>query len=225
MIAALTSLAAGLGVAACGGGSATGGGGSGTGGAGASGVGGSGAGARGRALPVQVVAASFPSTQRLAQIVHFLVAVRNIGSATLPDVAVTITDPPYGTAAQAFSVLIAAQPGLASRSRPVWIIDRPPGPCGYSCLRGGAGGAVTAYSNTWALGALAPGRTAVFDWTVTAVKAGRYSVAYRVAAALDGSARAVLPGGLPAAGRFTVRVSSQPRNEYVNDNGRVVYAP
>jgi len=32
-----------------------------------------------------------------------------------------------GTAAGAFSELLAAQSGLASRSRPVWVIDQPPG--------------------------------------------------------------------------------------------------
>ncbi|MGO9902254.1 MAG: hypothetical protein ACLP0J_21755 [Solirubrobacteraceae bacterium] len=210
------ALAAALGVGACGGGSETGG---------AAGTGGQGAGGRGAAFPVQVVTASFPGAQRVAQIVHLEIAVRNIGSATLPNLAVTITDPPFGTSAQAFSALIPAEPGLASRSRPIWIIDRPPGPCGYSCRSGGSGGAVTAFSNTWALGALAPGATAIFDWTLTPVQPGGYTVAYRLAAALDGSARAVLPGGLPAAGRFEVRVSSQPRNEHVNDNGRVVYSP
>ncbi len=215
-IAAVTALAAGLGVDACGGGSAS---------AGGAGSGGRGAGASSAAFPVQVAIASFPGAQRLAQTVHLVIGVRNVGTATLANVAVTITDPRYGTSAQAFSALIPAQPGLASRSRPIWIIDRPPVPCGYSCRSGGPGGAATAYSNTWALGALAPGRTAIFNWTLTAVQAGSYTVAYRVAAALDGSARAVLPGGLPATGRFRVTVAEQPRKAHVSDNGRVVYSP
>ena len=55
------------------------------------------------------------------------------------------------------------QPGLANPSRPIWIVDRPPGrvqrvPAQLPDGSGSPGGAVTAYSNTWALGPLAPGR-------------------------------------------------------------------
>jgi hypothetical protein len=179
----------------------------------------------GAAYPVRITTASFPSAQHLAQVAQLVIAVRNIGTATLPNVAVTITDPPWGTAAAAFSSLIAPQSGLASRSRPIWIIDRPPGPCAYNCRAGGAGGAVTAEANTWALGALAPGRAAMFVWTVTAVEPGTYAVAYRVAAQLRPGRPAVLPGGRAAAGELKVRVAKQPRQEYVNASGQVVYGP
>ena len=209
-IAALAACATGVGAGACGG--------AGTGSA-------TGAGGRVSTYPVRVASAGFPPRQHLAQTVRLVIAVRNVGTATLPNVALTITDPPYGTSAQAFSVLSAPQSGLASRSRPVWIIDRPPGPCGYSCRNGGPGAAVTAFANTWALGPLAPGRVATFAWTLTAVAPGTYHVAYRVAAALDGRSRAVLPGGRPAAGGFTVQISKQIRTERVNDQGQVVYGP
>ncbi|MGO9973826.1 MAG: hypothetical protein ACLP01_13670 [Solirubrobacteraceae bacterium] len=176
------------------------------------------------AYPV-LVSAAFPATQHLAETVHLLVTVHNIGTGTLPNVAVTVTTPPYGTSAQAFSLLIPPAPGLASRSRPIWIIDRPPGPCGYGCAGGGPGGAVTAYSNTWALGPLAPGHATTFDWTLTAVRPGRYTVAYRVVGSLDGRALAVLPGGRAVAQRFRVTILRQPRRSYVNDSGQVVYGP
>jgi hypothetical protein len=166
-----------------------------------------------------------PARQRLAQRTRLVIEVRNASHRTIPDIAVTITDPRWGTAAKAFSTLIPPQPGLASRSRPVWIIDRPPGPCLFGCLLGGAGGAATAYSNTWALGRLAPGHTAAFSWALTAVAAGRYLVAYRVAANLNPPARAVLSGGRPAAGVLAVAITSRPRSTYVANNGRVVYAP
>lgn len=175
--------------------------------------------------PVVVSTTAFPTTQRLAERSRLVIFVRNIGTATIPNIAVTITNPRYGTAAQPFSTLIAPQPGLASRSRPVWIIDRPPGVCLFACLQGGPGGAATAYANTWALGRLAPGQTATFAWALTAVQPGRYAVAYRVAAALDGSGRAVLPGGLPAAGVFRATIVRQPRTAYVENNGQVVYSP
>jgi hypothetical protein len=172
---------------------------------------------------VSVPVAKFPASQRLAQHTHLVISVRNAGPHTIPNVAVTITNPRYGTAAQALGQLISStsQP-LASGSRPVWIIDRPPGPCTYSCQNGGPGGAVTAYSNTWALGSLKPGGTATFDWAVTAMKPGTYHVQYRVAAGLNGKAKAVLAGGRPPMGTFTVHVTSAPQQSYVNGNGQIV---
>jgi hypothetical protein len=178
-------------------------------------------------FPVEVSTASFPASQTLAEHTQLVISVRNAGSKAIPNIAVTITNPRYGTAAQAFGVLLPAngsgQPLLAGRSRAVWVVDQAPGPCGYSCKQGGAGGAATAYSNTWALGRLAPGATARFDWHLTAVQPGTYTVAYRVAAGLAGKARAVLAGGGPVAGSFKVRIAHPPRQAYVNNSGQIVY--
>ena len=176
-------------------------------------------------FPVAVLHASFPARQRLAQRSRLVIAVRNVGRRTIPNIAVTITNPLTGTSAKPFAALIAPQPGLASRSRPVWIVDRPPGECVFQCPQGGAGAAATAYANTWALGPLAPQSTQTFIWRVTAVAAGRYLVAYRIAAGLNPPARAALPSGRPAAGVFAVVISNRPRRSYVQNNGRVVYAP
>ena len=129
---------------------------------------------------VDLMAARFPANQSLSQHVHLIITVHNADSRTIPDIAVTITAGDIGTQAQAFAETLN-MPGLASRSRPVWIVDRGPGPCAYSCRNGGPGSAVTAYSNTWALGALKPGAVATFDWAVTAVKAGVHVVRYSVA--------------------------------------------
>ena len=171
------------------------------------------------------VASSFPRAQRLAQQTVFTVRVRNIGSRTIPNVAVTVLNPRYGSAAQAFGRLIPpsgpGQPLLASRSRPVWIITQAPGPCGYSCRNRGPGGAATAYTNTWALGRLAPGHTVSFRWKLTAVSAGPQVVEYQVAPALTGSARAVLRNGVPARGRFHVVISPVPPKVTVQSNGQV----
>jgi hypothetical protein len=181
-------------------------------------------------FPVSVATASFPTVQRLSQHTHLVITVRNAGHRTIPDIAVTITNPAYGTAAQAFGTLIAkpapGQPILAGRSRPVWIVDRPPGPCLYSCQQGGPGGAVTANSDTWALGRLAPGQTARFDWGVTAVQPGTYTVHYVVAAGLGGRARAVpaATGRGPVEGSFRVKISQKPRQAYVNNSGHIVYS-
>jgi len=171
---------------------------------------------------VDVPVARFPSSQRLAEHTHLVIMVRNTGTRTIPNIAVTILNPREGVAAQPFGYLIAETEGLASRSRPVWVVDRPPGPCTFGCTSGGPGGAVTAYTNTWALGALKPGKTATFEWHVTAVKAGTHVIEYRVAAGLGGKAKAVLAGGGQPKGRFTVKVSSAPQQFYVNDKGQIV---
>lgn len=178
--------------------------------------------------------AKFPAAQRLSQHIHLVIAVRNAGTKTIPDVAVTLTNPNAGTSAQAFGELLTqsvTQP-LASLSRPVWVVDRPPEPppsaatdyssCGYSCQAGGAGGAVTAYSDTWALGSLRPGATATFDWAVTPVKSGTFVVRYEIAAGLNGKARAVLASGARPIGQFRVTVAQKPSQAYVNDQGQVV---
>jgi hypothetical protein len=175
-------------------------------------------------FPVSV-SSSFPSSQRLAQQTSFTVRIKNVGTSAIPDVAVTVLNPRYGSAAQAFGTLLranaAGQPILATRSRPVWIINQAPGPCGYSCKSRGPGGAATAYSNTWALGKLAPGRIAVFRWKLTAVQSGAYTVEYEVAAGLNGYAKAVLSDKSPARGHFDVHISPAPPPVKVQSNGQV----
>jgi hypothetical protein len=173
------------------------------------------------------VSGSFPTRQRLAQTTSFTVNVKNTGSEAIPNVAVTVTNPKYGSAAQAFGTLLArpkaGEPILASRSRPIWIIDKAPGPCEYSCRNRGPGGAATAYSNTWALGRLAPGKTATFRWLVTAIHPGDYTVVYAVAAGLNGHAKAVTRSGATAGGTYKVRIKSAPRRTYVTSDGTVVH--
>ncbi|MGI8863270.1 MAG: hypothetical protein ACR2JH_02550 [Solirubrobacteraceae bacterium] len=181
---------------------------------------------------VAVTTARFPSTQRLSQHTHLVIAIRNASHKTIPDVAVTVCNvscnapaqPGSGTGTAAFSENIQTT-GLANPSRPVWIVDRPPGPCQYSCRSGGPGAAVTAYSNTWALGRLRPGATATFDWGVTAIKPGRHVIEYAVAAGLNGKAKAVLSGGGRPSGTFSVTVLSKPQHSYVSNSGQIVNAP
>jgi hypothetical protein len=180
---------------------------------------------------VAVSRATFPASQAISQHAHLVIAVRNTGHKRIPDVAVTICNVTCrfpapkgeGSSAAAFAANIS-QPYVANPSRPNWIVDRGPGRCGYSCRNGGQGAAVTAYSNTWALGALKPGHTARFDWTVTAVAPGRHTVAWQVAAGLNGKARAVLANGSEPHGTFAVTVSTAPAQTYVNNNGQVVNA-
>jgi hypothetical protein len=100
---------------------------------------------------------------------------------------------------------------LADPNRPVWIVDS------------GPEGGTTAYTNTWALGALGPGKTARFVWRVTAVRAGTYDVHYSVAAGLSGKAKAQGANGNAPEGSFTVSVSGKPAQARVDpETGEVV---
>jgi hypothetical protein len=179
-------------------------------------------------FPVQA-SAQWSSSQTLAQHTHLHIVATNMGNKTIPNIAITITDGTptdrnLGTQAQAFQELLN-MPGLASHSRPVWIIDQAPGPCGYSCQQGAPGGAATSYSNTWALGPLGPGKTATFDWHLTAVQPGTHYVYWQVAAGLNGKAKAVNSAGIAPAGSFTINISHKPAQAYVDNNGKVVTTP
>jgi hypothetical protein len=150
---------------------------------------------------VDVVNASFPAKQHLAKPERFVIAVRNSGNRTLPNVAVTVSS---------FAAR-SEQAGLADPERAVWVIDASP--------RGGD----TAYTNTWALGRLAPGRTRRFVWRVTAVQAGTHTVKWQVAAGLNGKAKATLAGNRAPAGSVTVAVSGKPAQARVDPKtGKVV---
>lgn len=149
---------------------------------------------------IAIVRSSFPVSQRIAQPARLVVEVRNMSRHTIPDIAVTV---------ESFSAR-SEQPGLADSERPVWIVDRPP-----------TGGA-TAYTNTWALGRMAAGETKRFVWRVTPVAAGTHRLRFRVAAGLNGRAKAVLAGDRAPERELTVRVSSRPAAARVNpDTGAV----
>lgn len=184
-------------------------------------------------FPVAVTA-SFPAAQRLAEHTRLVIAVRNTGTKAIPDVAVTICNVTckypapvgQGTSVAAFSQYLS-MPGLASHSRPVWVVERPPGVCqgagGYSCQNGGAGGDVSAESNTWQRGSpLKPGGTALFNWDVTAVASGNFTVAWEVSGDLYGNAKAILSDGSIPRGTLAVRIAHAPAQSYVNDAGQVV---
>ena len=158
---------------------------------------------------VEIAEASFPARQSIAKRSTMRISVRNAEQRAIPQIAVTIetegATPGAGAAAFAQS---GDDPRLADPNRPVWVLDEGP-----------AGGA-SAYADTWSLGPLPGGRTKTFEWKLTAVKAGRYSVAYRVSPGLDGRAR--LASGSEAGGTFTVDVADRPVPARVGDDGDVV---
>jgi hypothetical protein len=163
-------------------------------------------------FPVRISAASFPARQHISKEAVMRVTVTNAGTKIVPEIAVTV----FKTGAAGQKTRAAAfadtspQPGLASTSRPIWIVDR--GPFGGD----------TAYSNTWALGSLAPRRSRTFVWRVSPTRAGFFRISYVVGAGLNGKARATAPGGGVPHGSFRVFVSGRPEKSIVVGNGKVV---
>ena len=91
---------------------------------------------------------------------------------------------------------------LADPERPVWIVNEAP-------LN-----STSALTNTWTIGPLpAGGDSAPSSWKVTRVRAGTYSLRYRVARGhrRQGQGR-VVRRQRPATGSFTVRISRAPHS-------------
>jgi hypothetical protein len=154
------------------------------------------------AYKVRVLRAQFPRLQGLGQTAPFSLTVRNAGTQTVPNLALTVD----GFANP------DAVPGAADPQRPIWIVNT--GPIGGR----------TAYVNTWAMGPLRPGELRTYTWSVTSTVPGTHTLSYRVAGGLNGKARAVTPGGGVPEGSVTVRVTRRPRRSTVDPNtGAVVY--
>ncbi len=166
---------------------------------------------------VEIVKARFSAKQEIARDTKLALVVRNSGSATIPNVAVTLDSLSYAS----------NYPHLSANQRPVWVVNTGPGAVSARPVESEQvnppGGGETAYVSTWALGALAPGTSKAFVWKVTPVKAGVHKVRYAVSAGLDGKALARLEGGGLAAGKFVVAVAPAPPPTHVNpETGRVV---
>jgi hypothetical protein len=190
-------------------------------------------------FPVSIVSADFPSRQKLAENTNLTLAVANSGDKTIPDLAITIftssnattdasttttntgtssTTEDLPTAEGSFSVR-SEQEGLAIPFRPVWILEE-----GFPKYEGqtASAGAEAAQTDTFAFGALAANETKRIVWNVTPVQPGTYTVHYRVAAGLEGNAKAVTADGSVPEGEFVVRISSAPPQTRVDDSGKVV---
>ena len=156
---------------------------------------------------VEIVNASFPRVQHIAQTVVLRVRVRNADARALP-VAVTVqVGAPPGVAASSFGQG-SLDPDLADSARPVWVLDRGP--------RGGD----TAANNTWFAGSLRPGESRLMTWRLVAAKAGSYTVTYRVSPGLTGKGR---PASLArSGGRFRVVIADQPVPARVGPGGSVI---
>ena len=166
-------------------------------------------------FPVDVVRATFPEQQKLAKSSDMVVTVRNAGNDTIPNIAVTVNG---------FDKR-EKNPDLADPSRPVFAINGVQVEiAGFPEAKDASPrGCDTAYVNTWACGPLKPKQQRTFRWSVTAVKAGDFKVDWRVAAGLDGKAKAVAAGGGPAPrGQFSGTISDAAPDVRVADDGKTI---
>ena len=192
-------------------------------------------------FPVSIVSADFPSKQQLAENTNLTLSVENSGNQTIPDLAITIftssnasttestttgttstgttsTSTDLPTSQGSFSVR-SEQQGLAIPFRPVWILE-----AGYPKLAGqtASAGAEAAQTDTYAFGELRAHETRSMVWNVTPVQPGTYTVHYRVAAGLEGKAKAVTADGSVPEGEFVVRISNAAPQTRVDNSGKVV---
>ena len=166
-------------------------------------------------FPVEVVRATFPEQQKLAKSSDMIVTVRNSGRDTIPNIAVTVNGLDRRK----------KDPDLADPSRPVFALNGVQVEiAGFPEAKDASQrGCDTAYVNTWACGPLRPDEEKTFRWSVTAVNAGDFKVDWRVAAGLDGKAKAVAPGGGPAPrGQFSGSISDEAPDVRVADDGKTI---
>jgi hypothetical protein len=164
---------------------------------------------------VEVVDAKFPEDQKLAKSSDLVVTVRNAGDDTIPNIAMTVDG--FDERKQ--------DPDLADPNRPVFALNGVQVEiAGFPEAKDAAPhGCDTAYVNTWACGPLRPNQQKTFRWSVTAVQAGNFNVRWRVAAGLDGKAKAVAVGGGPAPrGRFSGTISNEAPDVRVADDGKTI---
>jgi hypothetical protein len=144
--------------------------------------------------PVQIESATFPRAQAIGETSTLRVTVRNPGDKAIPNLALTV---------DGFDNKIA-NPNAQDPRRPVWVVNQGP----YN--------ADTAYVGTWAMSDVPAGERRTFAWQVTAVQPGTHTIRYKVAAGLDGKARAASFNGGPTDGSISVRITRRPRDSVVD---------
>jgi hypothetical protein len=170
---------------------------------------------------VDVTAASFPTEQKLGQTSLLQLGIRNSGKKTTPGLTVTITIAgKAGTNSSLPFGIRDPQAGLASADRPVWVLAQ-----SYPRLVGSSepGGATTSNRKTFSFGELKPGETTEAVWKLSAVKAGKFTLLYRVGAGLSDEVKAVTgDNDVAPGGSFVTEISSELPETEVTDDGEVV---
>lgn len=169
---------------------------------------------------VKVTDAGFPALQRLGQTSLLKLGIRNTGERTVPGLTVSFTI--KGRRGEDSSLPFGVsdpQPELAQPDRPVWVLAAT-----YPRFAGSSkpGGASTSSPKTFALGPLKPGETANAVWKLSAVRAGRYTLVYDIAAGFGGEAKAETENGVSPGGSLTALITDRLPQTEVKDNGEIV---
>lgn len=172
---------------------------------------------------VQVTESTFPTKQRLGQTSLLKLGVRNSGKKAVPALTVTITI--AGKAGRSSSLPFGVrdpQVGLAGADRPVWVLSET-----YPRLVGSSepGGATTSNRKTFSFGPLKPGKSVAAVWKLSAVKAGHFTLLYRIGAGLDSGVEAETDGGVTPGGSFATEITQELPETEVTDGGEVVEIP
>jgi len=169
---------------------------------------------------VKVTEAKFPTAQQLGQTSLLELGIRNTGERTVPTLTVSFTI--AGKQGEASSLPFGVsnqQPELAQPDRPVWVLAAT-----YPRLRGSStpGGASTSNRKTFAFGAVKPGQTVKAVWKLSAVRAGKFDLLYRIDAGLRGEAKAETEGGVEPGGTFSTEITDRLPETEVTDSGEIV---
>ena len=157
---------------------------------------------------VDVTAASFPAEQSISSPAVLSLEVANASDQAVPDLAITVeTRAPEG---EAPGRLRPAHRRRARRTpwQPVWVLDEGP-----------TGRRLRLRQHVVARRARARASASTVEWKLTPVRPGTYTVGYRLAPALVGSAGVE---GEDTAGEFEVTISDEPVPASVNGKGEVV---
>jgi hypothetical protein len=169
---------------------------------------------------VKVTEASFPTQQVLGQTSLLRLGIRNTGKRTVPalNVSFTIAGEQGTDSSLPFGVR-DPQPELAQPERPVWVLAQT-----YPRLHGSSepGGASTSSSKTFSFGELEPGKTTEAVWKLSAVRAGKFTLLYRVNAGLSAKTKAKTTGGVSPGGSFSTEISAELPDTEVTDSGEIV---
>lgn len=169
---------------------------------------------------VRVTEASFPTEQQLGQTSLLRLGFRNDGDKTVPNLAVTISiaGKAGDTSMLPFGIRDETTE-LAQPDRPVWVLAAT-----YPRRQGSSqpGGTETSNDKTFAFGPLKPGERTNAVWKLSAVRAGDYTLHYKVGANLSGSAKARTDGDVAPGGTIVTEIATVPPAVEVTDSGEVV---
>lgn len=180
---------------------------------------------------MDVVRAEFPERQKLAKDSQLVIEVENPSDEeTIPDANVSIDG--FSEKLKDPNDPDEIDPTVANPSRPVFIVDKSPIEFERDRNAGKQSlvdrevnppeGRDTVFVNTYSLGELAPGASAVFRWNVSAVEPGPFRIRYEVNAGFDGRALAIGKDGEQPTGTFSGEVSDTSPAAKVGEDGETI---